>query len=262
MGKIREIAGRHELITSLIIRTLKVRYKNSALGFFWTLLSPLFMILIYWFFIRLMHFEIDLPSLLTGIIAWQFLVMCVSDNIQAIAGNSILVKKTYFPRIILPFSTVTANFINFLLSLVVLFVFIVICGKINFSYQWIYLPLIIFLHYCLCLGFSLIVACANVYFKDTEHLVSVVLQAWFFLTPIIYPLWIIKKGAPAVCFKMYFLNPMTSIILTYRDILIGSPEKDFFYSKIVFLSYGISLGFFILGYMIFTKYEPYFADEL
>jgi len=265
MNKIKEIFSRHELISNLVIRNLKVRYKNSALGFFWTLLNPLFMIAIYMIFIKLMKFAIDVPSLVTGVLAWQFLVMCLSDCVEAIAGNSTLVKKTYFPRAILPFSTVTANLINFILSLFVLVFVLIIVKGINISTDLFYLPLLVILHYFLCLGAGFIISCAQVYFKDTEHLISVFLMAWFFLTPVIYPLQMIADSVsasskiPDICFKIYLLNPMTALVMLYRKVLLGGSVENF---NVFLISLSLCVVIIVLGYYIFSKFEPYFSDEL
>lgn len=97
-----DIIGKREMLATLVARNLKIRYQGSALGFAWTLLNPLFMMLIYWIFIKFMKFPMDLPGLLTGILAWQFLTMCCNDSISAVAGHPNLVKKIYFPRVILP----------------------------------------------------------------------------------------------------------------------------------------------------------------
>lgn len=264
MLDLNEMLKRKELIHSLIVRNLKVRYKSSVLGFFWTLLNPAFMIMIYYVFIRLMRFNIDLSVLLCGIIPWQFLVMCVSDNVNTISGNSSLVKKTYFPRLILPFSTSTANLVNFLLSFFVLVVFLFMLS-VPFTFNWLFVIVIIVMQYCLCMGLSLLVSSLNVYFKDTEHIVGVGLSVWFFVTPIIYPLTLI----PAQYMKFYILNPMVSVIMGYRYFLLGQ-KIDFVslgLTKTQFLVSGsISVAFcfltLILGYVVFSKLEPYFADEL
>lgn len=264
MFKIDEMAKRKELINSLIVRNLKVRYKNSVLGFFWTLLNPAFMIMIYYVFIRLMRFNIDLSVLLCGIIPWQFLVMCVSDNVHTISGNSSLVKKTYFPRVILPFSTSTANFVNFILSFFVLVVFLVAL-KVPVTLNWLLVAGVIFMQYCFCMGLSLIVSALNVYFKDTEHIVGVALSVCFFITPIIYPLALI----PPQYMKFYLINPMVSVILGYRYFLLGK-TVDFVsmgMTKTEFLlSGGISVALcfltLIFGCYVFNKLEPFFADEL
>ena len=253
-GKINQLVERRELIWNLVLRNLKIRYKSSVLGFLWTLLNPLFMALIYLVFIGILRFKIDIRVLLTGIIPWQFFVMCLSDSVNSVSGNTNLVKKTYFPRIILPFSMVIANLINYLFSLIVLFA-LLIFFKTNFGFNLIFLPVIILLQTSFIVGLSLIISCSNVYFRDTEHIVGVLLLAWFFLTPIIYPLSMVPERFLA----SYLLNPMASIVTLYRAVFLGQALPGW---QLLGLSLGISLIILIFGIWIFSKLEHYFADEL
>jgi len=250
----KELYQYRELIWNLVVRNLKIRYKSSTLGFFWTLVNPLFMMAIYLIFIRLMRFEMNLAVLLVGLLPWQFFIMCLNDSVQSITGNANLVKKTRFPRFVLPLSIVLANLVNFLLSLVVLIPFLFLLGSgIPKSIVW--LPLVIGLQFFLCLGFSLFVACTHVYFKDTEHLLSVGLLAWFFLTPIIYPLSLIPENY----LKWYLLNPMASLVGLYRQVFLGTDPIP---ALGLTLCLGITALFFVLGFASFARFEPDFADEL
>ena len=241
------------------MRNLKIRYQGSVLGFFWTLLNPLFMMLIYLvIFVHIMKIKIRVEYLLTGLIPWQFFAMSLSDAANSIVGHSNLVKKTHFPRIILPLAMVVANLINFLLSLLVLFVFLIIL-KVSFTLQLIYLPLIILFQTILCLGLSLIIACSNVYFRDTEHILSIVLMAWFFLTPIIYPLDLAFGALSGKLFYLYLINPMTPIAIVYRHIFLGSALGV---SPFLFLSFCLPGIIFTIGAYVFFKFEGDFADVL
>lgn len=261
MNALTAIRTHRELISTLVVRNLKIRYQSSALGFFWTLLNPLFMMLIYWVFITFMKFAIDPASLLTGILAWQFLTMCCTDSINAVAGHPNLIKKVYFPRIILPLSTVLANLVNYLLSLVVLFVFTMVMGKLVWSWELTALPLLILLQFTLCLGLSLIISCASVYFKDTEHITGVLLMAWFFMSPVIYPLSMIEGNAriPSWMFTLYGINPMVGLISLYRAVITGIEPAGWWP---VAMSVVVSLVLFVMGVQFFRRNEPDFADEL
>ena len=252
---VSDIYQRRELLKSLIVRNLKIRYKGSVLGFFWSLLDPLFMMFVYLLFIRIMRFSIDLPYLLSGIIVWQFFVMCVNDSLAAISGNTNLVKKIYFPRVILPLSQVLANLVNFLLSLCVLFVFLLIIRTdIHFA-GLLVLPVIIFLEAIFCLGLALVVSSVSVYFRDTYHIVGVLMMAWFFMTPIIYPVSLV----PVRFFNLYLLNPLSSILIVFRGILFGTAMPG---GTLLFVSLGACAILFAAGVLVFSKLEPYFADVL
>ena len=148
-----DIFSRRELVWILIERNLKIRYKSSFLGFFWSLLAPLSLIVVYSVFLGLIRFPMSLPVLVTSIIIWQFLAMCMGDALQSILGNANLVTKAAFPRVILPLSMVGANAINFLFSFAVLSVYLLI-ARVEFG-ALIYLPGIMLTQAALCLGMSL-----------------------------------------------------------------------------------------------------------
>ena len=250
---IKDIYRHRELLSILISRNIKIRYKNSALGFFWTLLVPLFLILIYAVFLRILRFPLYLPSLVTGIIVWQFFVMCLNDSLHAVLGNGNLVKKTAFPRIILPLAMIIANLINFLLSGCVLVIYLLVVGA-NFG-QICWLPLIIASHVALCFGLSLIISCLNVFFRDTEHILGVVLLAWFFLTPIIYPF----SEIPARFQHFACLNPMAGIVSAYRGIFLSmNPMSD----GMIIVSFVLSWIALFVGILVFQQVQYRFADEL
>lgn len=243
-----------ELIQNLVVRNLKVRYKNSSLGFLWTLLHPLLYIAIYYFFISLMRFEMDLAELLTGVIPWHFFSMTLGDSVDVISGNATLITKVRFPRIILPMATAIANVINYLLSLVVLLIFLPIIG-VSWSLPLLLLPLIITLSFLFTFGVSLCICTANVYFKDTAHLLGSGLMAWFFMTPIIYPL----SQIPERYHDLVYLNPMAALITLYRYAMLG---REFDFSLIFLTSFVTIILVFVIGVKAFKKYEPLFADEL
>ncbi len=268
---IRSLLERRELLYNLITRNLKIRYKNSFFGFFWTFLNPLFMILVYTVFIGIMRFPIDLSYLIIGVIPWHFVTMCITDSINVIEGNSTLIKKTSFPRIFLPLSTMSANTVNFILSLLVVLLLIpvikmVSTGGESYQFNLLYLAPAILLHFILVSGISLIVGVSNVYFKDTEHIIGVSLMAWFFMSPIIYPISMIqeivinsKSVLKQMIAELYFLNPMVLILSLYRKAFLNT---EIIWNRNVCFSIMICFIFFGFGIFIFKKKEMYFADEM
>jgi ABC-2 type transport system permease protein len=216
----------HELLGMLVARNLKIRYKNSALGFLWSLLTPGLFILMYAVFARILKFsgsrEGYLPFLVTGIIVWQFTASCLNDSLNAIAGNANLVKKVAFPRVILPLSTALANAVNSLLTLLVLFVFLLATGSARLALcAWLLPALAVQL--ALAIGVSCLAATANVFFRDTQHIVGIGAQAWFFLTPVFYPIEMQTGFLPPEWADALFLNPMTGILAAYRTAILGDP---------------------------------------
>lgn len=256
-----------DLLRNLILRNLRIRYKGSTLGFLWTMINPLFMMVIYFIFIKLLKIPIDLPQLLVGILVWQFFVMCLSDSVNAITGYPSLIKRTYSPKYVFPLSMVLANLINFLLSLIVLAVFLAVYTitlgtSLQTGYGIFLLPLIILIQVMLVLGLSNFFSCLNVYFKDIEHIMSIILLAWFFLSPVMYTLDLVKEKTTDVgpwVFNLYILNPMASLVTCYRYVFLGIPLPN---TPYFYLSLLLSPLILILGTAIFLKKEPYFTDEL
>lgn len=253
----REMVRRRELILILIGRNLKIRYKNSSLGFFWSLLSPLVLIVIYSVFLGLIRIPIHLPTLVTGIIVWQFLAMCLGDSLYSIVGNANLVTKAAFPRLILPVAMVGANAVNFLLSFVVLMVYLAIADT-SFGALAL-LPAVMLTQTALCLGMALLVGSANVFFRDAEHILSVSMLAWFFLSPVIYEPQRVIDNFPTWVHAAFFSNPMTGILTAYRSVLLSQPLPALW---LIGLSFGVAWLVLFLGLAVFRAVEPRFGDEL
>ncbi len=254
----RDVWKFRELLLILVQRNIKIRYKRSALGFLWTLLNPIFLILIYAVFLRILRFydpanALFLPMLVVGIIAWQFLAMCLGDSLHAVLGNANLVKKTAFPRLILPLSMVLANLFNFLCSLPIVALYILLVGAPT-AHGWL-LPLVVLTQTALCLGLSLLLSAANVLFRDTEHLLGVGLLAWFFMSPIIYPF----SQVPAAFQRLAMLNPMAGIVVGYRAVFIdaGIPAP-----RLLAVSLGVSWLVLVLGLSVFQRLQRGFGDRI
>lgn len=258
---VKDIFKWRELLVILIVRNLKIRYKNSALGFFWSLLGPLCLILIYAIFASILRFSGGNPHylqfLIIGILVWQFLSMCLNDSLGAIIGNSNLVKKTSFPRMILPLSMVLANALNFLLTLAVLVIYLLFCDTRMSNLAL--LPLALLTQFALCMGLSLMISAVNVFFRDVEHMLGVVLLGWFFLSPVFYPVQAQLERLPAAIQWMVFLNPMTGILSVYRAIFMSDAIVA---GTAVMVSFAMSWVILFLGALFFEKVQPVFADNL
>ncbi len=263
---------RRELVVNLAVRTLKVRYKNSALGFLWTLINPLLMMLIYYVFIGIVaKIKVDIRIMLTGVIFWQFVVMCTGDAAGAVAGHANLVKKVYFPRVLMPFSMCVANFVNYLLSLVVLLVLIIVISttsndpNVTLDLAWLWLlPLALVLQFALVFGIALIVSALNVYFKDIEHITSVVLMALFFMSPIIYPVKMVRpeESTASVLSNWYMMNPLASLVTLVRRAFLGASGQPWPPEWTFVPSLALSLVVLAFGLWLFSRLEPHFADQL
>jgi len=179
--------GRSDLVSNLVQRELKQRYKGSALGFLWSLLTPLFMALIYVVFLRILAGRgVPVEEIIIGVFAWQFTAQSVTGGLTCITGNANLVKKVAFPRAILPVACVLANLVGFLLSLVVQFAIVIALLALrgeSLSLAVALLPAAIGYQFLVNLALALLVAALNVYYRDTQHLVGVLMSAWFFFEP-------------------------------------------------------------------------------
>ena len=243
MQLFKEIYAYREMIFSLVRRDLKGRYKGSALGFFWTFLNPLLQLVVYTFvFSVIMKSDVEYYylHLFVALVPWLFFSMSVSEGCSCIRSQQDMVKKIYFPREVLPIAYVTSQFINMLLSFVVVL---------------LYLPIIAIVEYLLCLGSALLVSAITVYVRDMEYLLKIVTMALQFLTPVMYSIDIVPERYMAI----YVLNPMTPIIVAYRDIL--------YYGKIPRLTtllHAVLMGvvLLVIGFLVFGKLKRRFAEEL
>ena len=252
------------LLRNLLARDLSVRYKNSVLGFLWTLLNPLLQMLVF-----TVVFQILLPTpipyfpvfILIGILAWNYCAGALIACIHSVVGNVDLVRKVYFPRDVLPLSAVLASLVHFVLALSLVFVMLPIAGlPITWLVLWI--PILIVFQTMFLAGLGLLVSAINVFFRDTEAIAEVGLLAWFFLTPVFYSLDVLydkELGPFNVGRLMHVLNPMASFISTYRLVLIdGAPPDLAFLAR----TFGTSVLVLIVGYLVFKWLEPRFGEEL
>jgi ABC-type polysaccharide/polyol phosphate export permease len=256
------------LIYNLVMRELKVRYKNSVLGFVWSLLNPLAMMIVFTLVFGVLWPNGDIEKyplfLLCGLVPWQFFSNSVMSSINSIVGNGNLVKKVYFPREVLPIATVLANLVNFLLAFIVLFGVLIVFQS-NFS-PWLWmLPLVILIQTCFTLGIAFFLSTINVFYRDTMMVMDVVMLAWFFLTPIFYSIELVPAtmeiGNMVIDLRrlLYILNPMASIINMYRDLLYWGYRTDLDFFLRTALTSLVVLAF---GYWFFIRYSNRFGEEV
>jgi len=263
-----ELIRYRELVKNLVVRDLKARYKNSILGLLWSLLNPLFTMLVFTIVFTFMIPNNQISKfpvfLLCALLPWNFFQAALTGCTNSIVENATLVKKVYFPREVLPLSTVLSNFVNFLLALIVLFAMLW-AFRIPLTRQVFWLPVIMATQLAFTLGLGLILATTNVFYRDTGLILGVVLQAWFFLTPIIYPIDILPTQRSILGLNLnvhrltYILNPMASIISSYRVVLYhGAPPALNFMFRTLFTSVAVLM----LGYAIFSHYSGTFGEEV
>lgn len=209
-----------ELLSNLIRKELKVKYKNSALGFVWSLANPLLYLVV--FSLVLTEFlKAQMPQyhfyLLSGLLAWNMFTAVLPATSRSIVDNASLVTKIYFKREVLPLSAVGAGVVHFLLQFGVLLVAMLVFSHERFwDAGFVLFPFASIALLTLLAGMGLILACINVYYRDVQHLVEVGLLAWFWLTPIVYPSSIVRSSR---FWGIYLLNPMTPIVLGFQRAL-------------------------------------------
>jgi len=256
--RVREVWTYRDLIWNLVLRDLKARYKNSVLGYLWSLLNPLLMMTVFTVLFKFL-LENSIPNfpvfIIVALLPWNFCATAVSGAVTSITGQSALIKKIYFPREVIPIALVIANLINYLLALPAM---IAIMLLLNAHFQPVALlfPIIVLIQTIFLLGMALFLSCLNVFFRDTQVIMEVVLTAWFFLTPIFYRL---DDIVPQWSRLVRWLNPMASLVDFYRDIfyLGGMPGMDAIVRTLV-----TALGILVVGYLFFLRFSSRFGEEL
>lgn len=256
--KLKELYAYREMIASLVKRDLKGRYKGSVLGFLWTFINPLLQLLVYTMvFSVIMRAGIEdyYMFLFVGLVPWIFFSSSLNGGASCIWSQKEMVKKIYFPREVLPISYVTSQFVNMLLTFIVIFAVIFLTGRELNIAALPYLPVIMIVEYLLALGVTMISSAITVYLRDVEYILGIVAMAWQFLTPIMYSI----EQVPEELHIVFNLNPMSPIIIAYRDILYYGrvPQLSTLLSALVL---GVIL--LIVGVLVFGHLQKHFAEEL
>jgi lipopolysaccharide transport system permease protein len=253
----RRIVYIYDLLLELVIRDMKLRYKRSVLGIAWSLLNPILQLLVL-LFIFTYAIPIKIPNyfsyLFTGLLSWSWFQASLLLSTNAIVQNRELIKQPGFPSAMLPTVTVTSHLIHFLIAVPILLIFLII-GGIKLTSVILLLPLVIGIQYILTLSLAFFVSTFQVVFRDTEYLLGVLLQLFFFLVPIFYD----SNTIPYPYKKVYDLNPMVHIIDAYRAILIRGEVPNSLSLLVLFL---FSTGLLLLGYWIFKRASYHFVEEL
>ena len=259
MELFKNLYAYRELLKTNIKKEIRGKYKGSFLGVLWSFVNTLLQILVYAIvFPYIMRNTVDnyLIFLVVGIIPWTFFTTCINQGIASVRINAGIIKKVYFPREILPISVVLSGLVNFSISCIIIFIF-VLFGGYGISWHIVFLPLIALLQAMLILGLDFALSSINIYVKDTEYLVQFILNMLFYGTPILYDKsQFVIGGFIRILFE---INPLTTIIESYRDIFIYHQIPDLNMLLYVFI---VSFSVLILGYIIFKRLEKNFAEEI
>ena len=248
-----------ELLYALVIRELKIRYKQTAIGVSWVILQPLITMMI---FTVIFGYLAKIPSdgvwypvfALTALLPWTYFSQAVSRSGTALVGNANLVSKIYFPRILLPLSMIVAPLVDLALSLVLLFGMLFYAG-IPLTWKVGTLPVFLVIAMCASIGIGLFVSAANVKYRDVGHAIPFLIQIWMFVSPIAYPVSLV----PERWRFLYGLNPMTGVIEGFRWALLGQTAPDF---VVMTASFAVFILLVAAGLIYFRQMERHFADVI
>jgi lipopolysaccharide transport system permease protein len=251
-----------QLIQSMVARELKARYRGSVLGFFWSFINPLLLLLVYSFV-----FSYVLPArqpnlnpyalfLFCGILPWTWFSSSLLESSNVLIAGGNLIKKVLFPAEVLPIVTVLANMMHFLLGLPILVGFLIYYRiPLQFS-EVIWFPVVVLVQLVLSLGLALIVSSLTVHFRDFKDILSNLVTFWFFATPIIYSM----QDAPALGKTLLNANPFTHLAISYQEILFY-PGNFGHWKWLLALGAG-SVVLFLAGYFMFDRLRDTFAEEV
>jgi len=263
-----------ELLVGMTRKELKVKYKNSVLGFAWSLVNPLLYLIVFY-----VAFQVILQSntpafplfLLSGLLVWNLFSTGLSGATGSIVGNAGIVNKVAFPREILPLASVGAALVNFALQGIV---FIAALAVVRWDVAWEYLPLVplALIGVLLLAGaLGILLSALNVYLRDTSHFLELALLAWFWMTPIVYPFMTIG-GRDGWSSKVYMMNPVTPVVLVFQRAFYAKVDNDGIailpdwswgeYAGYLGLTFGVALVALTIGVSVFGRLEANFAEEL
>lgn len=260
IAQVTSILKYREAARLLAWRDLQVRYSNSVLGIVWSLLYPL---LLTFFFTLVFHYIVPSPIpnypvfFLAALLPWNFFSLSLVGGTGAITHNVHLINRVRFPREILPLSVVLSNAVNFLVALLPLGLLMLIFG-VPFTAALLWLPVLLAVQFGLTLGLSLGLSALNVYYRDIQQIVEVLILPWFFLTPIVYayPDSTVTNG---LAWWAMSLNPMAGLVTQYRQVVYAGAAPDLSLLAITTLEALLAL---VVGLAIFQRTQRFFADEL
>ena len=253
---LRELWAYRELFLALTARDVKVRYKQTSLGILWALIQPLANMMIFTLiFGRLAKIPSDGIAypvfVFSALLPWTFFSNAVSTAASSVVGSSALVSKVYFPRLIIPLSSVGAGLVDFAIAACILLV-LMVYFQVGFSLNLLAAPLLAVATLFTALGVGSLISALNVAYRDFRYVVPFMLQFWMFATPVVYPVSLVPERWQ----WLLYLNPMAGLVDAYRACFLARP----FDPTGLAISGAMSVAFFVLGIVYFGRVERRFAD--
>ncbi|MDA7565877.1 ABC transporter permease [Pontimonas sp.] len=278
MSYVGEIWSSRELLQNLTNREVRGKYRRTALGQLWSLANPIAAILIYTFifsFIFRLPAQVGDPSglnnyalwLVCGLLPWLFFNRVLTLGTDALVSNAGLIQKVYFPRIVLPLALANATFFTWILEMAVLAITLSLLG--SFVLPWVPLVALFMVVFALfAVGLAMVFSIINVYFRDLAYLLTIVLQFWFYLTPILYPVELVATqsdqlgglvGTPVTLVDIYSLNPVLGFIEIFRNLLYDNRLPD---TATVLVALGWTVAALGAGLLVYARKEKQLAELL
>lgn len=255
-----EIFKYRDLLSMLVVRDIRIRYKQAAMGFLWAIFMPVIAVAsgvlvraaIAVVSGKSIHLE-EVATVSVKMLPWTFFISAIRFSVQSLVGNRDLVAKIYFPREVLTLSSIIACLFDFLIAILTLSVLLIIT-RIGISIHILWLPLILIFLVIFTTGLGLILATANLFYRDIKYVVEIILTFGIFFTPVFYEVSHFSRFAIVL-----MLNPLGSMLEAINNVVVLHTMPDVFW-----LSYAgiVSLFTFFLGFLVFQKSEPYFAESI
>ena len=257
MNVFKELYNYRELLKTNVKKEIRGKYKGSWLGVVWTFLNPLLMLAVYAFvFPYILRVEVENYTIfmIVALIPWNFFTTAVISGTSSITTSGVILKKVYFPREIIPISVTVSQLINFLITCLIMFVFILVSG-VGFSVHLIFFPILVLIQSILILGINFILSSITVFVNDVAHFVQIAMTLGFYATPVVY----LSSMLPKEFQWAMHANPMAVLVESYRSALYYHQVPDLFWLAVWSV---LSLIILVLGYLLFKRLEKTFVEEL
>jgi lipopolysaccharide transport system permease protein len=261
MPDFRELWEYKGLLFFLVRRDIKLRFQQTVIGVLWVVLQPLIQMLLFYVIFGVL---VKVPTngvpfhlfFLSAFVVWQFFNQVVNNSAMSLLGNISVIVKSYFPRLALPLSTVASALVDFGVSFVVLEVFLLINGNYPITIRYLLLPVLLIITILFSSGVGLLFGALMVVFRDTKNFLNFILLIWMYLTPILYPVSL----APEKYQILFYLNPLTSLVDTYRWIFLGVGELPRI--SYLIISGAVAVVIWLSGAVAFRAMENKIADVM
>ena len=258
LEQLRALWERKDLVWYFVYTDLRIIYKNKVLGFLWTLLDPLMMMLVYTLVVVFI-FKRGGPQfpvlLFSALLAWRWFTYSLIGSVKSITGKAKLIQSVYFPKAVLPLSRVLVGLINYLFGLIVL-IPLLFLFEAKFTINLLWLPILVGIQFFFTFGASLLCAAFGVYFRDLENILQFGLRMWFYLSPALYS---VMDRVPSRFRPIYMLNPFAALFESYKNILVrGLPPAGIY----VLVAAATAMIVLIGGLLLFKAKEPQFAKDV